>query len=202
MLVQDIKIQDKTVIHDGFLQLDCYKLQQRCFSGDWTSAYTRELIVKPRAVAVLPYDSRLDQVVLIEQFRIGALASQNTTPWLIEIVAGIMDQAEDESYEDVARREMREEIGLEIEVLLPIYEYFTTPGCSTEMIKLFCAKVDSTKAPQFSGLKQEHEDIKIHLVSTKEAFEAVRLGQINNGMSIIALQWLELNLEMVNSMWK
>jgi len=140
-------------------------------------------------------------VVLIEQFRVGALG-QSTTPWLIEIVAGTMDKDHQESDEELIKREMREEAGLEIETLIPICDYFSSPGYSTEKLKLYCAKVDSTKAPKLCGLKEEHEDIKIHVVSTKDAFLAVRSGQITNGAAIIALQWLELNLENVKKQWR
>ena len=84
---------------------------------------------------------------------------------------------------------------------IPIYDYFTTPGGSTERIKLFCAKVDSRKTQEFCGLKEEHEDIKVHVIPTEDAFAAVRSGQINNGFTIIALQWLELNLQNVNDKW-
>ena len=151
-------------------------------------------------LVLLPYDPKHNCVVLIEQFRIGALG-QGITPWLIEIVAGLMDKEHKESDKEVIHREMREETRLEIEALIPIYNYFSSPGYSTEKIKLFCAKINSTKAPKFCGLKDEHEDIKIHIVTTTDAFAAVRSGQINNAAAIIALQWLELNLLEVNTRW-
>jgi len=113
-----------------------------------------------------------------------------------------MDRGHEENYEELIQREMREEACLNIEGLLPIYDYLATPGCSTEKVKLFCAKVDSTKAPEFCGLAVEHEDIKIHVIEAPEAFAAVRSGQINNAAAIIALQWLELNLETVKQKWK
>ncbi|MBU0744750.1 MAG: NUDIX domain-containing protein [Gammaproteobacteria bacterium] len=198
---EDIKIKNKTLLHDGFCRVERYELEQKRFDGSWTPPFTREFIAKPVAVGALPYDPRTNQVVLIEQFRIGALGRSNT-PWLIEIVAGIKDKEHAESDEEVIRREMYEEAGLEIETLLPICDYFTTPGCTTEKVKLFCAKVDATKAPKFCGLKEEHEDLKIHVISTEDAFAAVRSGQINNGTAIITLQWLELNLQEVNKRWK
>lgn len=197
----DVKIKNKILVHDGFCHLERYEMQHRRFNGEWTPIYTRELLIKPSVAAALPYDPRCNKIVLIEQFRVGALG-KNTTPWLIEIVAGIMDQAHEKKHEELIRREMREEACLEIEALLPICDYLVTPGCSTEKVKLFCAKVDSTKAPEFCGLVSEHEDIKIHVVEVQEAFAAVRSGQINNAASIIALQWLELNLETVNQKWK
>lgn len=198
---KDVKINHKTLIHDGFCHIELYEMQHRLFNGEWTPLYTRELMIKPPVAAALPYDPQCDKVVLIEQLRVGALG-QNVTPWLLEIVAGIMDKAHTENHEELIRREMREEAGLDIENLLPICDYLVTPGCSTEKVKLFCAKVDSTKAPKFCGLRSEHEDVKIHVLSTQEAFTLVRFGQINNAATIIALQWLELNLENVNRKWK
>ena len=201
MTEEDTRIANKTLVHDGFCHIERFEMQHRLFNGEWTPLYTRELMIKSRVAAALPYDPKHNQVVLIEQFRVGALG-QNITPWLIEVVAGIMDQTHAETPEELIKREMFEEAGLDIEELLPIYDYLVTPGCSTEKVKLFCAKVDSTKAPKFCGLKSEYEDVKVHVLSTQEAFAAVRSGQINNATTIVALQWLELNLENVNRKWK
>jgi ADP-ribose pyrophosphatase len=201
MSEKDVQIKNKTLVHDGFCYIESYEMQHRLFAGEWTPLYMRELMAKSSVAAAIPYDPIHKKVVLIEQFRVGALG-QNPTPWLIEIVAGIMDKTHAESHEDLIRREMHEEACLDIEALLPIYDYFATPGCSTIKIKLFCAKVDATKAPKFCGVASEHEDIKIHVVSPQEAFAAVRSGQINNAATIIALQWLELNLADVDQKWK
>lgn len=188
-----VKILSKEILLQGFCHIERSTMQHRTFAGDWTPIYTRDFMIKPPVAAALPYDPVLDQIVLIEQFRVGALG-QIATPWMIEIVAGIMDQDYAESLEDLIHREMLEEACLEIKTLIPIYEYLVSPGCSTEKVKLFCALVDSSKVPKYCGLAEEHEDIKIHVVSSQEAFRAVRLGQICNAVSIIALQWLELNI--------
>lgn len=194
---KDIEVVKKELVHDGFLQVKKYDLKQLYFNGDWSSLYSREFIDKPQAVAVLPYDPVLDKVVLIEQFRIGAFG-RSKNPWLIEVIAGIKDSSDEEAYEDLAKRELLEEAGLESKNLFLVYDYFSSSGCSNEKIKMYCAEVDSTKAPKFSGLKYEQEDIRVHVVSTKDAFDAVRTGRINNAFAIIALQWLELNLKKGN----
>jgi len=193
----DVKILDVELRYQGFCCVEKYTLQTRLFSGEWSTPYTREIITKRFAVAALPYDPILDRVVLIEQFRAGALEQKDGTPWLLEVVAGLMDKDHAETPEDLIRREMQEEAGLEILELLPIYEYLVSPGILTERIKLYCAKVDSSAAPQFCGLSQENEDIRLHVVSSADAFAAVRSGRINNSAAIIALQWLELNLREV-----
>ena len=190
----DVKINNKELLLDGFCHVERYHMQHKFFDGTWSQEYTRDVIIKPKIAAAIAYDPKKEAVVLIEQFRVGAL-NNSPNPWLIEVVAGIMDKVE--NHEKLIRREMREEAGLEIEKLIPIYDYLVTPGCSTEKVRLFCAHVDSTKAEQFCGLREEHEDIKVHVLSTKDAFAAVRMGQINNTAAIIALQWLELRLSVL-----
>jgi len=197
---KDVKIQRKVMPYDGFCRVERWELIHKRFDGSWTESITREFVARPIAVGVLPYDPNSRQVVLIEQFRIGALG-RSVKPWLIEIVAGVSDKEHSETDEDIVRRELHEEAGLDAEALLPIYDYFTTPGYSTEIVKLFCAKVDASKAPQFCGLKHEHEDIKIHVLAPEDAFHALHSGQICNAFTIIALQWLELNLDTVNQKW-
>jgi ADP-ribose pyrophosphatase len=188
---RDVTILQKEVLHEGFCRVERFLLQNKTFRGDLTKPYTREVVVKHKAAAALPYDPVLDKVILIEQFRAGALL-QKKSPWLFEIVAGLLDK-ENETYEDVIYREMREEAGLEILKLIHICDYLSNPGGSTEEVRLFCAHIDSTKAPQFCSLPDENEDIKIHIISTEEAFEALHDGTINNAASIMALQWLMLN---------
>ena len=59
--------------------------------------FERELLQRGHAAGVLLFDPVLDQVVLIEQFRVGALpqsAGDITSPWLLELVAGVIDADE------------------------------------------------------------------------------------------------------------
>ncbi|MEO1017385.1 MAG: ADP-ribose diphosphatase, partial [Pseudomonadota bacterium] len=60
-------------IFDRFLKLDMLHLKHVRFDGNWSPVLERELVVQRRAASVLPYDPRQDVVVLIEQFRPGAI---------------------------------------------------------------------------------------------------------------------------------
>ncbi len=55
------------------LEFDVLTLKHRLFEGGWSREVERELFVRPAAVAVLPYDPERGRVVLVEQFRVGAL---------------------------------------------------------------------------------------------------------------------------------
>ena len=191
----DVKLLKQEVLHKGFIHVESYTIQNKLFKGEWTKPYVRELVIKHRAGVVIPYDPIRDEVVLIEQFRAGALC-QSKSPWLIELVAGIADK-EDEPMENLIRRELHEEAGLEGIEITHIFDYLSSPGGSTEEISLFYAKVDSTKAPKFSGLADENEDIRVHVVSSNTAFSAIKNGIIHNASAIIALQWLELNIDKI-----
>lgn len=184
-------VLDKIIGYDGFFRMEKYRLRHELFQGGWSPDITRECLERGHAVAVLLYDPEQDQVVLLEQFRVGALEFPGG-PWLLEIVAGIMDDPS-ETAEDVARRETVEEAGCELLDLLPICHYLVSPGGASESIRLFCGRINAAGIGGLRGLAEEHEDIRVHVVSRAEALDLLKAGRINSAAPIIALQWLELN---------
>ncbi|MGD9152524.1 MAG: NUDIX domain-containing protein [Gammaproteobacteria bacterium] len=187
----DVEIISHEIPFQGYFRVEKYKLRHKLFAGNWGQPMEREVFERGHAAAVLPYDPKLNKVVLIEQFRIGALRDE-CSPWLLEVVAGVIDHGETPT--EVCRREAEEEAGLKILELIPISHYWVSPGGCTESMDLFCGKVDASQAGGIHGLDHENEDIKVHVFDIQDAFEMVRSGKINNQPAIIALQWLELML--------
>lgn len=185
------------VLYDGFFKLTRLRLRYRRFDGDQLTV-ERELFQRDDAVGVLLYDPDLEQVVLVEQFRIGALDHPHS-PWLLELVAGIVEPGE--RAEQVAQREAQEEAGAEIRQLVPLMRYLPSPGGSREYVELFCGRVDSAGLGGLHGLAEEHEDIRVHVLPTDTAFELVGNGRIDNAATIIALQWLQLHRETLKQRW-
>jgi len=165
-MAKDIEILDKSEQYKGYFRINRYRLRHRLYAGGWSGELQRELFERGHAVGVLPYDPAADSVVLIEQFRIGALVA-GMGPWLTEVVAGIIEEGE--APEEVARRETREEAGIEVMDLMPICRYLVSPGGSSESVILFCGRVDSRGAGGIHGLAAEHEDIKVDVVPYAEA---------------------------------
>src|SRR5688572_19653909 len=91
----DYKVIKRDVLYKGIFSISRYTLQHRLFKNSWSEPFSLELFERKSAVAILPYDPILDRVILIEQFRLGALADPES-PWLIEIPAGVID-SEDET---------------------------------------------------------------------------------------------------------
>jgi ADP-ribose diphosphatase len=189
----DVDVLDKHLVFEGHFRMWRYLLRHKTFDGNQTGEFVRECFEPKPAVTVLPYDPVSDCVVLIQQFRTGALKDEGS-PWLLEIVAGVMD-VEGESPQDVAFRELQEETGLVSDTLETISEYWVSPGGSHEYIHLFCAKVTADNHDQLHGVADEHEDIRTLVVPRAEAVAAMEAGLINNSSSIIALQWIDKHHE-------
>ncbi|OAD21354.1 nucleoside diphosphate pyrophosphatase, partial [Candidatus Thiomargarita nelsonii] len=91
--MNQIEILDKKNCYEGFFKLVRYRLKHTLFAGGWSRELLREVLERGHAAAVLPYDPIRDQVVMIEQFRPGAIGHANGA-WLWEIVAGILEPGE------------------------------------------------------------------------------------------------------------
>lgn len=199
MTKDDFLIEEEQVLYQGFLSIRRYILKHKLFAGGWSPSFDREVVLRAHAVGVLPYDPVLDKVILIQQFRIGALEDP-VSPWLHEIVAGLLEEGEQP--EDVAIREIQEEAGVAAQELIELYRYWVSPGAANEHLTLFCARVDSTQAGQFCGLvEDENEDILVNVVDSAKAFQMIKDGEIRNCTSIVALQWLELHQKELRQKW-
>jgi len=195
--IDDVQVEGETV-YQGFLELQHLQVKHSLFENGWSETFQRELLVRHPAVMVLLYDPLSDEVVLIEQFRAGALADRQS-PWLLEMVAGIVEPGE--SLAEVARREVLEEAGCEVLELEQLMQYWISPGGSNEQVTLFCAKVDASDVGGVHGLVEEHENIRVHVVSVETALSALSEGIIRDASSTIALQWLQLHRDELRGRW-
>ena len=188
----------KRSLYKGFFKLTGIELKHELFAGGESPVLSRELLDRGHAVAVLPYDPERDEVVLIEQFRIGACEDE-TGPWLIEVIAGF--QEPDESAEAVVHREAQEEAGCTVTDLVPVHRYYSSPGSSNEQIVTFIGRTDTSVVGGIHGLDEEGEDIRVHVVSSEQAFEWLDTGRIDSAVPIIAIQWFRLNRESIRKQW-
>lgn len=194
----DVEIIARENAYKGYFRIDRFRVRHRLFAGGTSPEIRRELFDRGHAVAVILYDPDRDSVILIDQFRIGALAA-GYPPWVTEIVAGIIDPGE--TPEGVAARETTEETGCAVRDLIPVYDYLVSPGCSSETVKLFCGRVDASNAGGVFGLADEGEDIRVRPVKVDEALRELDRGTINTSLGIIGLQWLALNRIALRTRW-
>ena len=195
----DVELLGKQTVCKSHYRIDQYRFRNRKFDGSWSEPVKRDVFERGHAVGVLLYDPDRDQVVLIEQFRIGAYAAGRVNPWYLEVVAGIFDEGE--TAEDVARREAKEEANCDIGRLEQIQTYVVSPGGSSESVVLFCGSVDSSNAGGVHGLDDEHEDIKVHVLPADEAIRLADEDVIDNAVTLIALHWFARHREALRRRW-
>ncbi len=188
------EILDRKTVYRGFFHLQRLCLRHQLFAGGFSETVVRECVDRGHAVAVLPYDPEQDAVVLIEQFRVGALHSPKG-PWLMEVIAGLAEPGEES--EAVARREAMEEAGCALGEMVHVLDYYSTPGSSSERIGLFVGCTDVRGIGGVHGLAEEGEDIRVHVVGRQEALAMLTTGVVDSAMPIIALQWLALHIDEV-----
>ncbi len=151
----------------------------------------REVVVHPGAVAVVPLTSD-GQIVLIRQFRYAVGET------LIEIPAGTLHP--DETPEECAQRELREEIGYAAGKLERLTSLYLAPGYSTELIHLFIA----TELIPADGEREEDEILEVVKMPLKDAIAAAEKGEIRDAKTLAALflvhqRLLDENFQLLSS---
>jgi ADP-ribose pyrophosphatase len=184
---REYQVLTRQICYEGFFRLERLGLVHSLHGGGMSPVLSREIVERGDVAAVLLYDPRLDRVVMIEQFRVGAMGD-SCGPWLLEIVAGLIEPGE--TPEEVARREAVEEAGCVIQTLEPITRFYATPAKSSERSYLYCGLVDAANVGGVHGLSHEGEDIRVVPFAAEEALALVDNGTINSAWPIIALQWL------------
>jgi ADP-ribose pyrophosphatase len=198
-----LRVEEAVRVWSGRFPLDRIRFRHRRFDGAMSAERTWELWRRGRAAAMLPYDPKADVVVLIEQFRLPALAA-GIDPVLVELPAGLCDG--DETPEQTIRREVQEEMGLQAGRLRPIGDILLTPGGADELCSLFVGEVtappsDADGLCGTAGLVEESEDIRVRIWPVDRAIEAALGGQMPNSVTMIGLLWLAARREQVRADW-
>ena len=136
----------------------------------------RVVVSHPGAVAVLALDEA-DRVLMIRQYRhpVGRL--------LWEIPAGLRD-TDGESPLQTAQRELLEETGYRASQWHTLLDYFSSPGYSTERIRIFLARGVEQGADNGYEREQEEKYIVADWVPLAAAVRLALSGKLHNGPAI------------------
>jgi ADP-ribose pyrophosphatase len=184
------------------LRVETVRFRHRRFGGEWSPELAFDVVRRGAACAILLYDPERDNVVMIEQFRLGALLA-GTSPWQLEPVGGMLDR--DETPSESARREIGEESGLAlIGELEPICRYLPSPSASDEYLHLFCGRVDSraVTASGVHGIADEQEHIRVVVKPIAEIEALVDSGGVESCHSLVSLQWLLRHKDRLRRQWR
>ena len=129
------------------------------------------------AVIVVPVTSD-GEIVLVKQYRYPV------DEWCFEVPAGGTHDTGSKSLEEVARKELREEIGATCGKLTYVSCFYSAPALSNEKCHVFLAEsVKLEKQPH----REESEAIKMHVVSIAKALELARGGEMKSAPCAIAV---------------
>jgi ADP-ribose pyrophosphatase len=194
-----VECQKTEVLADAYFRYEQLTLRTETFAGTLSPPFKREVLRSGRAVVVLLYDPVAQQLILIEQFRVGAYVNDLSSAWILECVAGLVDDGE--TNEATARREAREETGCDVGRLEYIGAYLSSPGLSDELVSIYVGEVDAARAGGVHGHVSEGEDIRTIIFSVEEALAAADHGAVVNIMAQLALLWFARHGEALRQRW-
>ncbi|TNJ41483.1 NUDIX domain-containing protein [Phaeobacter sp. B1627] len=187
-LSRDVTIQAHKREYVNFFAMEEMDLQYRKFDGSMSQVINRGVVLGGEAAVVLPYDIRRDAVLLIEQFRAAVFIAGEINPWLWEPPAGLLDPGE--SPEAAARREAKEEAGLELTHLEPVSSLYPSSGMSGEYVHIFCGLADFSSIEGGGGVPSEGEDIRSKVISFQELMAGVDNRTYQDMPLVTSALWL------------
>ena len=187
-----VSSKNKRIVYRGFFSVEEHELSYPKFNKNQSDVGIRSALISSEAVIVLPYDPINDRVLLIEQFRTGPYVKGDKNPWVLEPIAGLVDDGE--TPELAGLREAQEEAHLKIENLELVARSYPSPGISTEFFHQYVGIASLPESTNLiTGLESEAEDIRSHIVSYKEFSKMIFEGIINVGPAILLGLWLSKN---------
>ena len=196
----DAVVESEQHAWTGRHTVDLIRFRHRRFDGAMSAPRTWELWRRGRAVGLVPYDPVADAVVLIEQFRLPALAA-GIAPVLVELPAGLMEPGEDP--ETAMRRELAEETRLTCGRMEHIGGYLLSAGSSDEVLDLYVGeiRVPPEGTLGLAGAIDEGEDIRASVWPADKAIELALSGATPNSVTAIGLLWLAAKRADLRKKW-
>ncbi len=199
----DVSVSGVRLAWDGRFPLQLVRFSQRRFDGTMAPEREWELWRRGTSASVLPYDPWTDRVVLLEQFRLPALAA-GLPPVMLEVPAGMCDGAE--TPEETVGRELGEEVGLRADRLARIGTFLLSPGGCDDTCTLFVGRVRAPEADAEGivgrgGLASEGEDLRVRCLPAEPLLDRALEGAFPNSVLSLSLFWFAARRERLRKEW-
>src|SRR6476659_3887385 len=156
--MENVTIKSKETLSNWKHELKKIKFERTKKDGNIQSQ-EREVYDHGNAVAAMLYNKQKGTVLLTRQFRLPAWLNEGDG-MLLEACAGHVEKGEEP--EETMKREIREEMGYEVNSLRKIFEVYSSPGSLKELLILFIGEYSKDqKVEEGGGLKEEGEDIEV-----------------------------------------
>ncbi|MGY5451910.1 NUDIX domain-containing protein [Agarivorans sp. MS3-6] len=186
-----VEILKSLVLSKHWYTYSKYSYRYKTEGGSWRSQH-REVLNKGDGAAVLLFNYSKRTVVLVKQFRFPSYLNSNTSGFLIEVCAGVLEGLPPE---ECIKKEILEETGFSINDPEPVMVTYMSPGAVTEKNYLFVADYSGAERPTLGGgLASEDEYIEVLELPFEQAFSMLENGEIVDGKTIMLLQYAKLNI--------
>lgn len=164
------KIISKEVLSKRWADYSEYLIEYERSNGI-TEIQKREILNTGDGTAILLYNLKKREIVLIRQFRLASMIQGNESGILYEVPAGLVEN--NDHYYTILK-EVKEETGYVLENAALLFQGYATPGVKTEMIYFYAAPYDEdTLKLEGGGLTSEQEDIEVVHIAFDEAIDMV-----------------------------
>ncbi|PTB97250.1 GDP-mannose pyrophosphatase NudK [Marivirga lumbricoides] len=190
MFNPSVKITKTEILSDNWYTLKKIFYDIQNSQGEW-EIQTREAYDRGNGATILLYNAQTKKIILTRQFRLPTFINGNETGMMVEACAGLLDE---NNAEDAIRKETEEETGYKVSNVKKIFQAYMSPGSVTEIIHFFIAEYDkSMKIGEGGGLDEEQENIEVLEWDFEEAYSKIATGEINDGKTIMLLQYAKIN---------
>ena len=191
----EFEIRDVKRIFDEFFKIERSEVRWKQVNGGMGGFHTRYAIRRGDSVGIIPVLSagedagRAEKVVLVRQFRYP-VAKGACDGYLWEIPAGMLHGGEPPA--ETARRELREEIGVEVVTVEHLISFYLSPGVLDEMLHLFLARLPAgTQLEASGGKREEHEDLGVKAFSLPELRAMIERHEIVDAKTVAAVLYYD-----------
>lgn len=146
--------------------------------------FSFEYVERAAGVLIVPV-TRAGEIVLIRQYRYPI------DQWCLEIPAGGAHDTGDTPLDEVARKELREEVGADAGEIEKLGTFYSSPAFSDEKCHVFIAWDVELAHP---SEQESTEAIETQVTPVQEALKLARTGGMINAACALCLWWAEARL--------
>lgn len=182
--------EKKTVFNGGIFTVEEAIIRYQGENDSEPHEVKRLSFERGDSVGVLIHETDTQQLVFAEQFRYSTY--QHGHGWLLEIVAGVVEENEDPKAAMI--REVSEEVGYRLngDTMELISHMYLSPGASSERMWIYYAPVVAAdKVDRGGGLAAEQEFVATIKLSVDECFAKLAAGEWIDAKTILSLQWFK-----------
>jgi ADP-ribose diphosphatase len=171
-----------TIADAGFFRVEDLQVE-----GPDGEVHQRYVVRHPGAVVVVPIEDDGEHVLLVRQYR-AAIDGD-----VLEVPAGKRD-VDGEPPEATAHRELEEEIGHRARTLVPLAEFYNTPGFCDEYTYLYAA-VGLDRLAQRNTQTAEEAEMQVMRIALADVPAMIDAREIVDAKTIIGLMLARAHLE-------